>query len=118
MTNYDAWLSYLDRLTTSRRSEWESVLMLYMDAVVMALADVDFMRADELSTAKLLDRAEDRLRQRVEYLADIPNIDEMLAFHRAVSENVVAYQHQILERAGRDASERSLPRACSYHPGA
>ena len=115
-TDYDVWLSYLDRLTDSRRSEYESILMLYLDSVAMALADTDFMRADERSTANLLERVEDRMRQRVEYLADIPNMVEMLEFHQAVVHSIVSYQHQNLERAGRAAPTCSLSRACSHHP--
>ena len=116
MTAYDNWLAYLDRITDSSRTESERAMSLYLDAVSIALSEIDFLSAEERSTVDLLARIEFRLRQRVEDFGDIPNMDGMLRMHMAVMRQVVAYQHRRLLREGRSVAECVLSEPCSYHP--
>lgn len=117
MSAYDNWLAYLDRLTDSRRTESERAMQLYLDAVSIALSEVDFLPRDKRTTLDLIERIGYRLRQRVQDFADIPNMGVMLGMHEAMMNQAVIYQHRRLMQEGRAAPECVLATPCGYHPG-
>ena len=117
MTAYDNWLAYLDRLTDSSHTESERAMKVYLDAISIALSEVDFLPPKEISTLHILARIQFRLEQRVEDFGGIANLDEMLRLHRAMMRQVVAYKHQRLQREGRPARECVLEEPCGYHSG-
>ena len=118
MSAYDNWLAYLDRLTDSSRTESERAMKLYLDAISIALSEMDFLPLKEISTLHLLARIELRLRQRVEDFGDIPNMEAMLRMHMEMVRQTVAYKHRRLQLEGRALRECVLSEPCSYHPGA
>ena len=117
MSAYDNWLAYLDRLTDSSRTESERALKLYLDAISIALSEVDFLPLKEISTLHILARIELRLRQRVKDFGDIPNIEGMLRMHMEMVRQTVAYKHRRLQLEGRALPECVLEEPCGYHPG-
>ena len=117
MTAYENWLAYLDRLTDPRRTESERAMKLYLDAVSMALSEVDFLPLKEISTIHILAKIERRLRQRVKDFRNIPNMDAMLRMHMEMVRQTVAYKHRRLQMEGRASPECVLEEPCGYHPG-